>query len=94
MERTAWTDQRLDDLATRMDAGFERVDRDIRDLRAEMRRGFDAVNGRVDGVNGRFDAMEARFDARFDSLQTTMMRLGGAIIVCLLGVIAASSIGS
>jgi hypothetical protein len=33
MERTVWTDERLDDLAQRMDAGFERVDRDIRELR-------------------------------------------------------------
>jgi hypothetical protein len=30
-------DERLDDLARRMDAGFERVDADIRDLRAEVR---------------------------------------------------------
>jgi hypothetical protein len=37
MERTMWTDQRLDDLSTRMDAGFERVDRDIRELRTDMR---------------------------------------------------------
>lgn len=31
-----WTDERLDDLARRMDAGFERVDRDIRELRTEL----------------------------------------------------------
>lgn len=31
-----WTDERLDDLARRMDAGFERVDRDIRELRMLM----------------------------------------------------------
>jgi tetrahydromethanopterin S-methyltransferase subunit G len=47
MERTMWTDERLDerfnsvdkrldDLERRMDAGFERVDRDIRDLRQLM----------------------------------------------------------
>ncbi len=28
-----WTDERLDDLAQKMDAGFDRLDRDIRDLR-------------------------------------------------------------
>ena len=28
-----WTDERLDDLARRMDAGFDRIDRDIRELR-------------------------------------------------------------
>jgi hypothetical protein len=36
MERTMWTDERLDDLAKKVDAGFERVDRDIRDLRMLM----------------------------------------------------------
>ena len=36
MERLAWTDERLDDLARRMDEGFARVDRDIRELRTEV----------------------------------------------------------
>ena len=31
-----WTDERLDDLAKKVDAGFERVDRDIRELRMLM----------------------------------------------------------
>ena len=35
--RSTWTDERLDDLARRMDLGFERVDTDIRELRAEMK---------------------------------------------------------
>jgi hypothetical protein len=37
MERAAWTEERLDDLAARMDAGFGRVDADIRELRGEFR---------------------------------------------------------
>jgi hypothetical protein len=37
MERTMWTDERLDDLAEKMDAGFARVDADIRELRGEIR---------------------------------------------------------
>jgi len=37
VERTAWTDERLDDLANRMDAGFALVDAEIRELRAELR---------------------------------------------------------
>ena len=36
MQRTVWTDERLDDLANRMDAGFARVDADMRELRAEI----------------------------------------------------------
>jgi hypothetical protein len=34
--RVSWTDDRLDDLAHRMDEGFRRVDADNRELRAEM----------------------------------------------------------
>jgi hypothetical protein len=31
-----WSDKRLDDLAQKVDAGFERVDSDIRELRTLM----------------------------------------------------------
>ncbi|HET6624487.1 MAG TPA: hypothetical protein VFG70_08145 [Gaiellaceae bacterium] len=60
MERSAWTDERLDDLATRLDAGFARVDADIRELRA-------AIGG----------------------LRSTLLRVGGGIMIGLVGVIAA-----
>ena len=82
MERAAWTDQRLDDLAQRMDTGFERVDRDIRDLRTEL------GSMRVEMGN-----MRVEMGQRFDALQATMMRFGGATIVCLLGAIVAVSLG-
>jgi hypothetical protein len=36
MAREAWTDERLDDLARRMDKGFDEVKGEIRDLRMEM----------------------------------------------------------
>ena len=32
-----WTDERLDDLAAKMDAGFARVDADIREVRSDLR---------------------------------------------------------
>jgi hypothetical protein len=48
--REAWTDERLDDLANRVDKGFEgvdarfeRVEGDIRSLRSEMNNRFDSV---------------------------------------------------
>jgi hypothetical protein len=31
-----WTDERLDDLAHKVDAGFDRVDADIRELRTAV----------------------------------------------------------
>jgi hypothetical protein len=60
VERAVWTDERLDDLARRMDAGFERVDRDIRELRGEI-----------------------------GGLRVALVRVGGAIVAGLIGVIAA-----
>ena len=40
MERAVWTDERLDDLAGRMDAGFDRVDGELRELRRELSTGM------------------------------------------------------
>jgi thiosulfate reductase cytochrome b subunit len=64
--REAWTDERLDDLAHRVDGGFERVDRDIHDLRSEM-------NSRFDAVNGRFDAMQRMMLAGFVSILAALI---------------------
>ena len=64
VERVAWTDQRLNDLANRMDAGFARVDADIRELRAEI-----------------------------GGLRLALLRVGGGIMIGLVGVIAAILVG-
>ena len=69
MERVAWTDQRLDDLANRMDAGFARLDADIRELRAELR-------------------------AEIGGLRLALGRVGGGIMIGLVGVIAAILVSS
>jgi hypothetical protein len=75
MERAAWTDQRLDDLARRMDAGFARVEGD-------MKAGFARVGG---------DIRELRRELRgeIDALRITLLRVGGGMMVGLVGVIAA-----
>lgn len=50
--RESWTDPRLDDMNRRMEAGFKRVDDDIRDLRAEMNQRFDALNRTLLQIGG------------------------------------------
>ncbi len=72
--RKAWTDERLDDLTLRMDRGFDRVDRDLRDLKA-------ASGARFDRVDDRFN----RLEARFDSLQRLLL---AGYITAILGLIA------
>ena len=49
--REKWTDGRLDDLNERVNQGFARVDGDIRELRGEMNRRFDAVDARFDALH-------------------------------------------
>lgn len=71
MARGRWTDERLDDLSRRVESGFDRVDQDLRGMRAEMIQGF------------------ARTDARFDALHGLILRVGGGMIVAMLGMIAA-----
>ena len=46
MERAAWTDERLDDLAEAMRTGFGRLDQDNRDLRSDLEQGW-AVFGEL-----------------------------------------------
>ena len=48
--RSTWTDERFDDLAGRMDRGFDRVDTAIHALRAEMNTRFERVDGRLDSM--------------------------------------------
>lgn len=43
MAREAWTDERLDDLAKRMDKGFDEVKGEIRELRSETSSRFDSL---------------------------------------------------
>jgi hypothetical protein len=63
MAREAWTDGRLDDLANRMDKGFDEVKGEVRDLRSEM--------------NARFDSMQRTMIIGFVTLNASV--IGGLI---------------
>jgi hypothetical protein len=71
--RATWTDERLDDLSRRIDAGFARVDEDLRAMRTELAQA------------ARTDALSARIDA----LQRTMIQVGGGMIATLVAGFAA-----
>jgi hypothetical protein len=81
MQRAAWTDKRLDDLSERVDAGFERVDRDIRDLRTDMNRGF--AEARQD-LRAEVVAVRADLGSDISELRTLMWRLNGGIFVAVV----------
>lgn len=85
--REAWTDERMDDLANRMDRGFDRVDTDLRQLRPEMSTRFDRVNTDVrelrSETNTRFNSLEGRIDA----VQRMLIGIFGTMVVGFLGII-------
>jgi len=79
-------------LRTEMNAEFKDVRAEMRsgfgDLRAEMHAGFANVRAEFTDVRGESRSLRAELKGDIDALRTTMIRLGIATIVCLLGMIA------
>ena len=49
--RVTWTDERLDDLSSKVDEGFRRVDADLREMRAELSGVRSDVSARLDALH-------------------------------------------
>jgi hypothetical protein len=82
MERAAWTDERLDDLAEAMRTGFTRADHDIRDVREEIR-------GTRGELREEIRATRAGLTAQIDTLRQTTIRIGGGMLLGFISVLAA-----
>ncbi|HKO37021.1 MAG TPA: hypothetical protein VJU14_01495 [Solirubrobacterales bacterium] len=76
MARETWTDERLDDLANRMDKGFDEVKGEVKELRSEM-------NGRFAAVEARFDSMQRAMIIGFVTLNASV--IGGLFAVITMG---------
>lgn len=79
MPRETWTDERLDDLANRMDKGFDEVKGEIREVRIEMNVLRSEMNQRLDSMNQRFDSMQRTMIIGF-------VTMSASIIAALVGV--------
>jgi flagellar capping protein FliD len=80
--REAWTDERLDDLANRMDRGFDRVDAQ-----------FARVDAQFERVDRRFEAMESQLHGIQKAMVQAAFGISAAFIAgfaALAGLIAAS----
>jgi len=78
MERAAWTDERLDDLARHLDARFDLIDR-----------GFEQVGRRFDRLEDELRGMGSALRTEMNELRNVFVRIGGGVILGLVGVIAA-----
>lgn len=84
MQRAAWTDERLDDMSERMDAGFGRVDRDIRELRTQMHGGFAEVRDEFKAVRGEVAGEFGAVRGEIAELRTLIWRLNGGVFVAVV----------
>ena len=67
--RETWTDARLDDFRAEVDRRFDKVEGDIRELRSEMKAGFESVHRTM--VHG-VVALSASFIAGFAAMVTQL----------------------
>jgi len=70
MPRERWTDEKLD-------KAFGRIDGDLRELRVEMRKGFEKIDQRFEEMDKRFDQVDKRFeqvDKRFERVDKRFER--------------------
>ncbi len=94
-----WTDERLDDLANRVDVGFAEVKRDLRELRQELKGDMDAMRselkGDINGLRGEFNGLRGEFNGLRDEvkgLHRLMVQSAIAISVGLLGLLGTGAI--
>jgi hypothetical protein len=78
MERSAWTDERLDDLAATLDTNVRLLREEVQGLREDMRREVGDL---------RVDFRELRAD--FSAWQRQIAQIGWAFAVALTGAIVA-----
>lgn len=83
--RQSWTDERLDDFRADVDRRFNEVDRRF----DKVDRRFDKVDERFDRVDKRMEEGFARLNDRLDGLHHLLLRAAVALIVGLLGTMAA-----
>jgi ribosome recycling factor len=90
MAREAWTDERLGDLAAKVDNGFAEAKVEVRDLRTETGKGFECVGKKI-------DALDDKLDRKFDSLQRNMttwfIAMFSTNITLAAAVVAAAAFG-
>jgi hypothetical protein len=103
MERSVWTDERLNDRFDEIGRRFDRVDNEIADLRAEMRDGFGQLraemtamrsdhSGHTEAVRtdlgAQVEAVRTDLGGQIEALRQTMFRFGGGMVLGFISVLA------
>jgi hypothetical protein len=81
MPREKWTDERLDDLNQKVDAGSTRIGNDVSELQGEMNTRFSEARNEM---NNRFGELRNEMNTRFDSVQRSYYAGVIAIVAALI----------
>lgn len=79
--REKWTDERLDDMNDCMGEGFDRLDKDLREVRGEIAGVRDEVAG-IRGemaVRGEVNELRAEMSSRFEAMHRLIIQVGGGL---------------
>lgn len=79
-----WTEERLDDLKGQVEKLERRTDAGFRELRQEMDRRFDKVDGRFEAIERRFDLI----DGRFEAIHRTLILFLASMFAAMIGLVA------
>jgi len=93
--REKWTDERLDDMNGRISDGFNRLDHELHDVRAEIRAFRSDVRAEFGSVRAEvqdeFGSVRAEMSGRFDAIQQLILRVSagmfGTMVVGFIGLI-------
>jgi hypothetical protein len=80
MERPSWNEGRLDDLNRKVDDGIKRLDEERKDLRGEMKAGFEKVDREMKAgfekvdreMNAGFEKVDREMNAGFEKVDREM----------------------
>ena len=100
MERSAWTDERLDDLAATLDTNVKLLHAEVRGLRTEMREEIGGLRTEMreelGGLRGEMGGLRQEMHNGFRELRETVAagqrqiaQIGWALAVTLIGAIVA-----
>jgi predicted nucleic acid-binding Zn-ribbon protein len=86
---SSWNDDRLDELATDVKAGFAKVDARFEKVEGEMKAGFAKVDGRFEKVDKRFEKVDKRFEKLDQKIDEKFERLYHVLIAGMVVIVGA-----
>jgi hypothetical protein len=81
MERTKWTDKRLDERMRAIDKESSRTSTEVRELRREMRAGFKDLRGEIAGVRAELGAFHRQMIWLVGFLAVSLVSLLGFAVL-------------